>query len=144
MITLATSPYHSQQHPIPPALPVYANTHAMQTAPLYPVCSLKLPQYQMYQSAPPMVSGGAGAGVENAALYNTVQRQRQAVEAQNVAPPQILRYYPHPTPGTYHYLPHQMARRSADVNVAHNPHQSHLVTDSNGSFRLAALLYVRF
>lgn len=134
VIALTTNAYNSpQQHPTPPAPPpapppppVYANAHIMQAAaPLYPVCSLKLPQYRMYQASPPGVSN-AGSSAGNPTAYGALQRPATVEVVQNVAAPQILRYYPHPAPGTYHYPPHQMTRRSADVNVVQNPHQSHL------------------
>lgn len=135
MITLATGPYHAQQHPAPPAPPVYAGTHIMQAAPLYSVCNLKLPpQYRMFQTMPPGASN-AGTSAGNVAMYSAVSRQAPTTEVPNVVPPQILHYYPHPAPGAYHYPPHQMTRRSADANIVQHPHQSHLVMGLNGGLR---------
>lgn len=138
MITLATGPYHAQQHPAPPTPPVYASTHIMQAAPLYSVCNLKLPpQYRMFQTMPPPPgASNAGTSAGNVAMYSAVPRQAPTTEVPpNVVPPQILHYYPHPAPGAYHYPPHQMTRRSADANMVQHPHQSHLVMGFNGSWK---------
>ena len=119
MITFAAAAdqYHRSQCP-----PLYTNTHIVQASPIYPVCSLKIPEYGMYEAPPPVAGAGAAHGT-----FGAMARQRPDVDVQEMAP-QILHYYPHPVPGSYHHPPHQMTRRSADVSVVQSPHHSPMVS----------------
>lgn len=131
----AADQYHRSQCP-----PLYTNTHIVQASPIYPVCSLKIPEYGMYEAPPPVAGAGAGSAH---GTFGAMARQRPAVDVQEMAP-QILHYYPHPVPGSYHHPPHQMTRRSADVSVVQSPHQSPMRSRVNAVAMEPVASYVSF